>query len=399
MSGRPYPLAGVTVLDLGHIYNGPYAGFLLAMAGARVIKIEPLKGEHLRHRGAKKSHSVPFALLNSNKECVTLNLKAPRGREIFLEMVRRADIVLENFAPDAMENMRLGWNELRKVNPKLVYGCSSGYGRSGPRRDDLAMDLTVQAASGLMSVTGFPDSPPVKAGAAVCDFSGGIHLYAGIMTALYEAEKTGQGRMVEVSMQEAIYAALASNIGMYYTLGGKEPPRTGNQHGGLSISPYNVYPTKDGYAAINCTNDGHFYRLLEALGRPELKDDPRYATNHARAEILDEVNALVEAWTKSLTKDELLATARKHNFPCAPVRNLHEVIHDEHLHARGMLEWVDHPVLGRLALQRSPLRFQESDLMPIIPSDELGAHNKEVYGDWLGLPPAELDRLKQDGVI
>jgi crotonobetainyl-CoA:carnitine CoA-transferase CaiB-like acyl-CoA transferase len=399
MSGRRYPLAGVTVLDLGHIYNGPYAGFLLAMAGARVIKIEPLRGEHLRHRGAKKSHSVPFALLNSNKDCVTLNLKAPRGREIFLEMVRRADIVLENFAPDAMENMQLGWNDLRKVNPKLVYGCSSGYGRSGPRRDDLAMDLTVQAASGLMSVTGFPDSPPVKAGAAVCDFSGGIHLYAGIMTALYEAEKTGQGRMVEVSMQEAIYASLASNIGMYYTLGGKEPPRTGNQHGGLSISPYNVYPTKDGYAAINCTNDGHFYSLLKALGRSELKDDPRYATNHARAEILDEVNALVETWTKSLTKDELLAISRKYNFPCAPVRNLHEVIHDEHMHARGMLEWVDHPVLGRLALQRSPLRFHESDLMPIIPSSELGADNTKVFGEWLGLPPGELDRLKQDGVI
>jgi formyl-CoA transferase len=399
MSGRPQPLAGVTVLDLGHIYNGPYAGFMLAMAGARVIKIEPLKGEHLRHRGAKKSHSVPFALLNSNKECVTLNLKAPRGREIFLEMVKRADVVLENFAPDAMQNMRLGWDDLRKVNPKLVYGCSSGYGRSGPRRDDLAMDLTVQAASGLMSVTGFPDSPPVKAGAAVCDFSGGVHLYAGILTALYEAEKTGQGRMVEVSMQEAIYASIASNIGMYYTLGGVEPPRTGNQHGGLSISPYNVYQTKDGYAAINCTNDGHFYNLLIPLGRPELKDDPRFATNHARAEILNEVNTMVEAWTKTLTKDELLAISRKYNFPCAPVRNLHEVIHDEHLHARGMLEWVDHPVLGRLALQRSALRFHESELMPIVPSAELGEHNAHVYGGWLGLPAAELEALERDGVI
>jgi formyl-CoA transferase len=399
MSGRPYPLDGVTVLDMGHIYNGPYAGFLLAMAGARVIKIEPLRGEHLRHRGKDRAHSVPFALLNSNKECVSLNLKDPRGREIFLDMVKRADIVLENFAPDTMDKMKLGWNELKKVNPKLVYGCSSGYGRSGPRRDDLAMDLTVQAASGLMSVTGFPDSPPVKAGAAVCDFSGGIHLYAGIVTALYEAEKTGQGRMVEVSMQEAIYASLASNIGMYYTLGGKEPPRTGNQHGGLSISPYNVYETSDGYAAINCTNDGHFYRLAEALGRPELKDDPRYATNQSRAKILDEVNAMVEAWTKTMTKDELLAISRKKNFPCAPVRSLDEVIHDEHLHARGMLEWVDHPQLGRLALQRSPLRFHESDLNPIHPSEALGASNDAVYGGWLGIPDAELDELRKDGVI
>jgi formyl-CoA transferase len=205
--------------------------------------------------------------------------------------------------------------------------------------------------------------------------------------------------MVEVSMQEAIYASLASNIGMYYTLGGKEPPRTGNQHGGLSISPYNVYPTQDGYAAINCTNDQHFYNLLIPLGRPELKDDPRFATNQARADILEEVNAMVEAWTRTLGKDALLAIARKYNFPCAPVRNLEEVIHDEHLHARGMLEWVEHPSLGRIALQRSPLRFHDSDLMPIVPSAELGAHNKDVFGGWLGLPAAELDRLKQDGVI
>ncbi len=399
MSDRPYPLDGVTVLDMGHIYNGPYAGFMLAMAGAHVIKIEPRSGEHLRHRGGHKAHSVPFALLNSNKHCVTLNLKAPRGRELFLEMVGKADIVLENFAPDAMENMQLGWDVLRATNPRLIYGCSSGYGRSGPRRDDLAMDLTVQASSGVMSVTGFPDSPPLKAGAAVCDFSGGVHLYAAIMTALFERERTGEGRMVEVSMQEAIYASLCSNLGMYYSMGGKTPPRTGNQHGGLSISPYNVYPTNDGYAAINCTNDKHFYNLLRVMGRSELKDDPRYATNSARAEILEEVNALVESWTVTLTKDELLDISRKNDFPCAPVRDLDEVVHDEHLHERGMLQWMDHPVVGRIALQNSPLRFHDTPLMPIEPSAGLGAHNEEIFGNWLGYSPADVEDFKKQEII
>ncbi len=399
MEQRAYPLEGMTVLDMGHIYNGPYAGFMLAMAGANVIKIEPLKGEHLRHRGKEKNHSVPFALLNSNKRCITLNLKAPRGREIYLEMVKKADVVLENFAPDAMDNMNLGWDVLSAANPRLVYGCSSGYGRSGPRRDDLAMDLTVQASSGVMSVTGFEDSPPLKAGAAVCDFSGGVHLYAAIVTALVERERTGKGRMVEVSMQEAIFASLASNLGMYYSMGQKEPPRTGNQHGGLSISPYNVYPTRDGYAAINCTNDGHFHNLLRAMGREEIKDDPRYETNHDRALILDEVNELVSGWTKTLDKDDLLDISRKHGFPCAPVRGLDEVVNDEHLHERGMLKWMDHPELGRIALQNSPLRFHDSPLMPIEPSADLGAHNREIYGEWLGIAADELDAMERDGVI
>ena len=399
MTKRGYPLDGVTVIDMGHIYNGPYAGFLLAMAGADVIKLEPLQGEHLRHRGRKKAHSIPFALLNSNKRCITLNLKTARGRELFFEMVRRADVVLENFAPDAMEKMGLGWDALRAVNPRLIYGCSSGYGRTGPRRDDLAMDLTVQAASGVMSVTGFPDSPPLKAGAAVCDFSGGVHLYAAIVTALFERERTGEGRMVEVSMQEAIYASLASNIGMYYDMGQKPPPRTGNRHGGLSISPYNVYPTRDGHAAVNCTNDAHFYHLLRAMGRAELKDDPRFATNHARAEILDEVDELVSAWTKTLSKDELLDIARTYDFPCAPVRDLHEVINDPHLHERGMLQWIDHPQMGRIALQNSPLRFHGSPLMPLVPSGELGVDNDDVYGGWLGLSADDIAALRQERVI
>ena len=223
MTDRPPPLAGVTVVDLTQIYNGPYATYMMAMAGAQVIKVEPLGGEHLRRRGAVGGAALPFAMLNGNKRAVTLNLKTARGRALLIEMVRRADIVVENFAPGTMERLGLGWDVLSAANPRLIYGASSGYGRTVPNRDYPAMDLTVQAMSGIMSITGFPDRPPVKAGPAIADFSAGIHLYAAVMTALYEREKTGIGRLVEVSMQDAVYASLASNLGLLHARGAGVP--------------------------------------------------------------------------------------------------------------------------------------------------------------------------------
>ena len=238
------PLEGVVVIDLSHIYNGPYATFLMAMAGATVIKVEPPDGEHLRLRANLGGASMPFANLNSNKRTVTLNLKTERGRALMHEMVAKADVFVENFAPGVTDRLGLGAAALQALNPRLVYASSTGFGRSGPFRDYPAMDLTIQAMSGVMAITGFPDKPPVKAGPALCDFFGGTHLFGGIMMALYEREKTGVGRVVEVSMQEAVYASLSSNLGMYFGRGGRNPPRTGNRHGGLAEAPYNVYPTR-----------------------------------------------------------------------------------------------------------------------------------------------------------
>ena len=189
-----HPLAGLTVVDLGQIYNGPYCTFLMAMAGARIIKIEAKGGENLRRRGVVGGAALPIAMLNSNKTFATLNLKNARGCELLRSMVERADVLVENFAPGVMERLGVGYELLRKVNPRLVYGSGSGYGRSGPNKDYPAMDLTVQAMAGIMNVTGFPDRPPVKAGPALCDFFGGVHLYGAIVTALYEREKTGADR-------------------------------------------------------------------------------------------------------------------------------------------------------------------------------------------------------------
>src|SRR3981189_2579468 len=257
------PLAGLVVIDFGQIFQGPYATFLLAKGGADVIKIEPLQGEPLRRRALPgKSATLPFAMLNQNKRAVTLNLKHPRGRELLFEMVRRADVLLENFSPGTMDDLGVGWSVLRELNPRLVYATGTGFGISGPDRDNLAMDLTIQAASGIMSVTGgpdrttlamdltigpasgnmsvtgAPDGPPMKAGPTLVDFMGGIHLYAGVVTALFQRMATGAGQLVEGAMQETVVTLLASSYD-YYRRTGKAPPRAGNRQAGLNSAPYN----------------------------------------------------------------------------------------------------------------------------------------------------------------
>ena len=398
-SENKQPLSGITVIDLSHVYNGPYATFLMAMSGANVIKVEPLGGEHLRSRGDLGGSALPFAMLNSNKHPVTLNIKSAQGRALLEEMIARADILVENFAPGVMDRLGVGAANLHRINPRLIYGSSSGYGKSGPYKDFPAMDLVMQAMSGVINSTGFPDQPPVKAGAAICDFMAGIHLYGAIMTALYEREKTGTGRVVEVSMQDATYASLASNLGMLHARGDAAPERTGNRHGGLGISPYNVYATNDGYVVLNAPGDHHFRAILGVMGRAELEEDSRFLTRSSRVEHFADVDALIGQWTAALSKDDIAARMLSAKVPCAPVRNLREVMSDKNMHARGSLQWVDHPNLGRVVLPHSPLIFEGCERLPIQPSRPLGSSNDEVFGQWLGHSADELAKFEADGVI
>jgi crotonobetainyl-CoA:carnitine CoA-transferase CaiB-like acyl-CoA transferase len=393
------PLAGLTVIDFGQIFQGPYATLLLAKAGANVIKIEPPHGEPLRRRAAPgKSTTLPIAMLNQNKRAVTLNLKHPRGRELLFAMVRRADVLLENFSPGTMDDLGVGWSVLKEINPRLIYATGTGFGISGPDRDNLAMDLTIQAASGIMSVTGAPDGPPMKAGPTLVDFMGGIHLYGAIMTALFERERSAQGRLVEVAMQEAVYSSLAASF-EYYQRTGKPPPRTGNRQAGLSTAPYNVYPTNDGHVAIHIVTEGHWKNLTVAMGREELQRDPRFATNADRIAHMDEVDAVVSEWTLTLGKMEVFARSKKLRVPCAPVRTAPEVMNDPHMHERGMLERVVHPELGEIVVPTNPLRLHGLPKPPMVPSPTIGQHNAEIYGDWLGLSADEMAALKTDGAI
>jgi CoA:oxalate CoA-transferase len=398
------PLQGITVLDLGQIYNGPYATFLMGMAGARIIKIEPLEGESMRQRTLIGGAALPFAMLNSNKQAVTLNLKTKRGREILLDMARRADVLLENFLPGKLDKLGIGYEVLREVNPRLIMASGSGYGSTGPYREYPAMDISVQAMSGAMSVTGFPDGPPTKIGPALCDFSCGVHLYGAVVTALYEREKTGHGQRVEVAMLDAIYFSLASSLGLYFASGNyggavNFEQRTGNTHSGRASAPYSVYQVTDGYIAILCTNNKHWVSLAKVMGRDDLASDPRFDTAKKRATLGEEVDRIVGEYAARYKRDELFAILSPHHIPCAPVRDLAEVTNDRHLHERGMLEWINHPQYGRIAAARSPLRFEHQGLTELKPSAELGGDNHAVYGDWLGLSKEELETLKADKVI
>ncbi|MDF3907570.1 CoA transferase [Paracoccus sp. AS002] len=397
-SPQPMPLRGVRVLDLTQIYNGPYATFLMAMAGAEVIKVEPPGGEYLRRRDARAGAFMPFAMLNGCKGSVSLNLKSDKGRELFLRLVETADVVAENFAPGVMDRLGLGYEVLQAHNPKIIFASGSGYGQDGEYRDLMAMDLTVQAMSGVMSVTGYSDGPPTKAGAALCDFFGGIHLYGAIVTALYRREQTGIGARVDVAMLDAVYPSMASNIGMLYGARHDIPPRTGNRHGGLSLCPYNVYPSKDGYTAIICNNDKHWQSLLTAMGRPDLAEDPRFATMADRVANMDEVDALVGDFTCTLDKADLAEVLRIHKVPSAPVRELSEVMHDPALHARGTLFETEHPAFGNIVLHGSALRFENTQQPAYSCSPEYGQDNAAIYGA-LGLSEAELQGLAAEGAI
>jgi len=393
------PLDGVLVVDLTQIYNGPYATFLMARAGARVVKVEPPDGEHLRKRGATGGAALPFAMLNSNKRSVTANLKSPEGHALVAELAARADVLVENFAPGVLERLGLGYEALRAVNPRLVYASGSGFGSDGPYRNYPAMDLTVQAISGVMSTTGEPDGPPMKAGPAICDFFGGVHLYGAVITALFERERTGVGRQVEVSMMEAVYTSMTSNLGLFFGSSGRAPVRTGNRHGGLSLCPYNVYPASDGHIAIICNHENHWRGLLRAMGREDVASDPRFESMARRVANLELVDGFVAGWTSRSPKQSLFEKLLAERVPSAPVRDLEEIVADPHLRARGMLQDIEHPEYGSITVPDSPMRYLGAQRAPLRPSPALGGDNDEVYGQWLGRTPDQLRALRHNGAI
>lgn len=386
----------LVVLELGHIYNGPYCGLLFAHLGAEVIKVEPLSGERLRTRARGDADPQEFIMLNSNKKSVALDLKSEAGKDAFLKLVDKADVLVENYAPNTLERLGLGLESLLERNPRLVIASGKGYGTSGPYSQMPAMDLTVQAMSGAIGSTGFADGPPVKSGPAFTDFSGGIHLFGGAMAALFDRTATGKGQIVEVSMHDTIYPMLTSALSALHNQPDSQlPERTGNQHSGLAIAPYNVYQAADGWLAIICASDHHWIRLAKALGFGEAVDDPRFADPVGRAEHMDEIDALVTGATKALTRDEISELLGGAGVPFAPVKTLREVDTDPHLIEREMIRYVDHPENGRVPVVGNPLKMsalQPGAELGIAP--KVGADQAEVLGRLLGLDPEQAEALR-----
>jgi crotonobetainyl-CoA:carnitine CoA-transferase CaiB-like acyl-CoA transferase len=394
-AGLPLPLTGVRVLDLGHVFQGPYAAFLMAMAGAEVIKVEPPQGDMSRRRG--RDGDYPFRALNGCKRGVMLNLKTPRGRELLLEMSRKADVLIENFAPAVMPRLGLGPDAFMKVNPRLIYASASGFGRTGPYADKLALDLTIQAMSGMMSTTGEKGGRPLKAGVPVADFMSGATFYGAIVTALYERERTGRGRTLEVSMLESLFATLLPSAGHVYA-SNSVPQRTGNRHVADSYVPFDTFETSDGWVAIVCATDEHWQNFTEAMGRPDLRDDPVLRQLKGRIERIEALTDEIAAWAAQHTRDEVTELCQKFHVPSAPLRYVNEVLADPHLHARGFLSH-QQTENGVVALPNSPIRYEGSALRPLEPPPRLGQHTDEVLTEWCGLSPAQLDELRRDGVI
>lgn len=393
------PLTGVTVLDFGQVYNGPYCGFLLAQAGARVIKVESLIGETLRARGQTSAASFAFTMLNANKESMTLNIKSAQAQALLKTLVTQVDVVFENFAPGTMDKYGIGAEALRAINPRLIYASSTGYGTStGPYRDYLGMDITLQAMTGVMSITGENEGPPLKTAAAFADFIAGTHLYAAIVSALFGREQTGEGTTIDVSMQDCVFPTLATAMGSLY-MKGEQQPRAGNRHPGQSLAPYNVYEAKDGYVAIICIREGHWRKLCQAMGTPDIAEEPRFATFADRAAHIDEVDEVVNRWTRTLSKEQVFSTAQAHGVICAPVKDLQDVLEDPHLAARGTLKKTPHDGFGEIMQMQTPLRFKDIAPPELNPPPQLGNATEAVLKELGGLSEDDIQALREAEAI
>jgi crotonobetainyl-CoA:carnitine CoA-transferase CaiB-like acyl-CoA transferase len=391
-------LSGITVLDLGQAYMGPYCGLLLQRLGAEVVKVEPLGGELYRRPSARKgTEAIQFGLINAGKGSISIDLKTQQGNDLFIALAKTVDVVIQNFAPATFDRL-IGVDTLLAANPRLILASGTGYGSSGPYAGLRAMDLTIQAISGAMATTGFSDGPPVRTGPSVVDFLGGAHLAAAVLGALVQRGVTGRGQHVEVALYDAILPSLTSNIAAHFDSDGQLPDRTGNRHGGMAVSPYNAYPTAQGWVTILCLHDRHWETLCRVMGREELATEPSFATNPRRVLHMNDVDAVVSSWTATRTTAQAVAELEAVNVPCAPVKSLREVISDPNVAQRGLLRHhvTDDREWWTLA---SPLRLQDSPSPAENVPPRLGQDTDHLLSERLGMSHEAIAALESAGII
>jgi formyl-CoA transferase len=393
-------LAGIRVLDLTQYEAGPSCTEMLGWLGAEIIKIEPPVGEPARRALSERSDmdSWFFLLLNANKKSVTLNLKHERGRAIFERLVGLADVVVENLGPGAMERLGFTYDRLRQINSRVVSAAIKGFG-SGPHAEYKSFEWIAQAMGGVMSLTGQPDGPPVRSEAGLADTGAGLHCVIGILAALIQRQTTGVGQRVEISQQEAVLNLARIHLRDHYT--GRVPvPRRGNRS--PAAAPSNLYRCRpfgpNDYVVVHCANSEMWGSLARVIGHPEYGDDASLADQRARVARVEEIDALIEAWTEKRTKHEAMELLASAGVPCGAVLDSGEVLSSTPLIERGMLVTVDHPARGAFRMPGSPVRLSGSPTK-ITRAPLLGEHNAEVYGALLGSTEAELRTLHHDGVI
>ena len=392
-------LEGIVVLDFTKVLAGPYCGSILADFGADVIKIElPGKGDDARTYGPiVNGESLYYANLNRGKRGITLNLKTEQGKEVFKKLVRKADILIENNRPGVMERLGLGYEELSRINPRLIYGKVSGFGSTGPYADRPGYDIISQAMGGLMSVTGEKGGSPTRSGNAMGDVLGGMNLTIGILMALEARNRSGRGQVVDIALVDSVIACLEQAWQRYFT-SGKIPVRHGNSYD--AVAPYDSYRAKDGYLVIGCGNQKLFEVLcLRILNRPELITDERFATMPLRVENQMALKKVIEEWMQDMTVDEAVKQVLDVGIPAGPIMSLDMIANDVHFtEARQMFEEIDYPGVGTIKLNNSPIKLSESKAKIRGLSPRLGEHNKEILMN-LGYSDQQIEEMKENGVF
>lgn len=392
-------LDGIIVLDLTRVLAGPYCSMLLADMGATVIKIEmPKKGDDSRQFAPLvNNESAYYMNLNRNKLGVTLNLKTEEGKEIFRNMVKKADVVLENYRPGTMEKLGLGYEDLKKINPGIVYGCISGFGHYGPYSSRPGYDIIGQAMGGLMSTTGWPGGKPTRTGTAMGDVLGGLGCTIGVLAAIINKIKTGEGQKVDVSLVDSVVSSLEIITQIYLTTG-RVPERIGNRY--ESAYPYDSFTAKDGDVIIGCANDKLFGLLVEVMEMPELLEDERFKTNILRVQNHEALKVIVEEWTSKLTVNEIVDKLLAKGIPAAPIYTIDQVVKDPHIaEAREMFVEVEHPVAGKTTLTGNHIKFSEKKAEIRTPAPTLGQHNIEVFTKFVGLDEETVKSYMENGII
>ena len=397
------PLAGVRVIELGTLLAGPFTGRLLGDLGAEIVKVEdPGRPDPIREWGKARyeGRSLWWPVQSRNKKCVTLNLRTERGQELLLELVRRADVVTENFRPGTLERWNLGFERMQVVNPGIILARVSGYGQTGPYAERAGFASVAEAMGGLRYINGFPGEPPPRIHISLGDSLAGMFAAQGILAALYwrDGAGSGKGQVVDVSLLESSFALLESTVPEYDRLGiVRGPGGTGLK----GVAPSNIFRSRDGrWVVIAANQDAVFRRLCSTLGREELADDPRFATHRARADNQEQIEAIIAEWTAGLDAAEIDRVLNEAGVACGPIYSVADIVADPHFRDREMLVMHHDPELGDLLGPGIVPKFSESPgEVRWTGSGQTGTHNREIYQGLLGLDDDELAVLEQEGVI
>ncbi len=395
----PLPLTGVRVIELTQVLAGPYAGQLLGDLGAEVIKLEqPGQGDNARRMPPYFIHdlSAYYLGLNRNKKSLSLNIKAPDGKNIFMELVKKSDVVLDNFRPGVRERLGIDYENIKKVNPRIISCSISGFGQTGPYRDRPALDLIIQAMGGAMSFTGEVGREPVRMGLPMGDLAGALFAVHGILAALYYRERTGEGQNIDISMLDCQLALMTYRL-QYYFIGGEVPVPIGSGH--ASAVPIRAYRCKDKYIVIDAVVERIWESLCRALGHPELITDPRFKDRNQRLQHREELDGILEKIFATRTRDEWMEIFVREGVAGGPIYTLDEVVNDPQIQHRQMVVDMDHPLAGSLKATGNPIKMSAVDKYRYDHQPTLGEHSDEILKDLLGCAHEEVARLHENGII